>query len=183
MNPEHKIAFDDTELICNTQHYYPRLHREAIEIYKHKNNFKKKEEGLKVLKTWYPALKMCKVKPLITKTSKIETDQSGQDFDRATSLSLSFDNLKRAVFCHIKEHLPSSPDQDSGGRSLLTYSFIGTAAMAANMGPSIADLVSQFLALPEEKQKEVSALMKKATEEKKKTTSAEATAKAKESGE
>ena len=55
--------------------------------------------------------------------------------------------------------------------------------MAANMGPSIADLMSQFLALPEEKQREVSALMKKATE-KKKTTSAEASAKAaKESGE
>ena len=38
--------------------------------------------------------------------------------------------------------------------------------------------MSQFLALPEEKQREVSALMKKATEEKKKTS-----AKAKESGE
>ena len=50
------------------------------------------------------------------------------------------------------------------------------------MGPSIADLVSQFLALPEEKQRDVSALMKKATE--KKTTLAEASAKAaKESGE
>ena len=57
--------------------------------------------------------------------------------------------------------------------------------MAANMGPSIADFVSQFLALPEEKQNEVSALMKKATEEKEKTKtiSAEASAKAKESGE
>ena len=32
MNPKHKIAFDDTKLICNTQYYYPRLHREAIEI-------------------------------------------------------------------------------------------------------------------------------------------------------
>ena len=76
-NPEHKIAFDDTELICNTQHYYPQLHREAIEIYKHKNNFNKKEEGLKIHKTWYPALKMCKVKFLITKSSDIETNQSG----------------------------------------------------------------------------------------------------------
>ena len=38
------------------------------------------------------------------------------------------------------------------------------------MGPFIADLVSQFLTLREEKQREVSALMKKATE--KKTTSA-----------
>ena len=53
--------------------------------------------------------------------------------------------------------------------------------MADNMGPSIADLVYQFLALPEEKQREVSALMKTATEKKK--TSAEASVKAKESGE
>ena len=58
MNPEHNIAFDDTELICNTQHYYRRLHREATEIYKHKNNFNKEEEGLKIHKTWYPALKV-----------------------------------------------------------------------------------------------------------------------------
>ena len=60
-NPEHKIAFDDTELICNMQHYYPRLHHEAIEIYKHKCKFNKTEEGLKIHKSWYPALKMCKV--------------------------------------------------------------------------------------------------------------------------
>ena len=59
------------------QHYYPRLHREAIEIYKHRNNFNKKEEGLKIHKSWYLALKMCKVKPPITKSSDIETDQSG----------------------------------------------------------------------------------------------------------
>ena len=76
-NPKHKISFDDIQLLCNMQHYYPRLHREAIEIYKHKNNFNKKEEGLKISKSWYPGLKMCKVKPLITESSDIETDQSG----------------------------------------------------------------------------------------------------------
>ena len=37
LNPKHKIGFDDTELLCNMQHYYPHLHSEAIEIYKHKN--------------------------------------------------------------------------------------------------------------------------------------------------
>ena len=77
MNPEHKIGFDDTQFLCNMQHYYPRLHHEAIEIYKHKNNFNNKDEGLKIHKSWYPALKMCKVKPLITKNNNIETDQSG----------------------------------------------------------------------------------------------------------
>ena len=77
MNPEHKIGFDDTELLCNMQHYYPRLHREAIQIYKHKNCFNKKEEGLKIYQSWYPTLKMCKVKSLITKSSDIETGQSG----------------------------------------------------------------------------------------------------------
>ena len=35
------------------------------------------EEALKIHKTWYPALKMFKVKPPITKSSDIETDQSG----------------------------------------------------------------------------------------------------------
>ena len=77
MNPEHKIGFDDTELSCNMELYYLWLHREAIEIYKHKNNFNSKEERLKIHKFLYPALKICKMKPLITKSSDIETNQSG----------------------------------------------------------------------------------------------------------
>ena len=55
--------FDDTEVLCNTHHYLARLHCEAIEIHKHKNCFNKKEESLRVKKSWYPALSTCKTKP------------------------------------------------------------------------------------------------------------------------
>ena len=45
------FLMQDTKFYVMLQHYYPRMHREAIEIYKHKNNFNKKEEGLKIHKT------------------------------------------------------------------------------------------------------------------------------------
>ncbi|KAJ4425635.1 hypothetical protein ANN_27831 [Periplaneta americana] len=60
---EHKIRFEDTDTLSDTTHFYARLHREAIEIYKHKNNFNRKEEGLKVNKAWYPALRKTNIKP------------------------------------------------------------------------------------------------------------------------
>ena len=47
-NPEHKIIFDETEVLSTTHHYFTPLHREAIEIYKHKNCFNKKEESHKL---------------------------------------------------------------------------------------------------------------------------------------
>jgi hypothetical protein len=50
-NPEHKILFDETEVLSTTHHYFNRLHREAIEIYKHKNCFNKNEETLRVNKS------------------------------------------------------------------------------------------------------------------------------------
>ena len=44
-HPGHKILFDDdTEVLCNTHDYLARLHREAIEIHKHINCFKKKKK-------------------------------------------------------------------------------------------------------------------------------------------
>ncbi|KAJ4451055.1 hypothetical protein ANN_02492 [Periplaneta americana] len=60
---EHKIRFEDADTLSDTPHFYARLHREAIEIYKHKNNFNRKEEGLKVNKAWYPALRKTNIKP------------------------------------------------------------------------------------------------------------------------
>jgi hypothetical protein len=50
-----------TELLAKTSHYYATLHRESIEIHKHENNFNKKEESLKLKKTWFPALRNRKV--------------------------------------------------------------------------------------------------------------------------
>ena len=53
----HKIVFDETQLLSNVTHYSSRIYREAIEIQKHKNSFNKKEESLKISDTWLPALK------------------------------------------------------------------------------------------------------------------------------
>ena len=41
----HKILFDETQLLSNVTHYSTRIYREAIEIQKHKNSFNKKEES------------------------------------------------------------------------------------------------------------------------------------------
>jgi hypothetical protein len=78
-SPDHKILFDNMEILSNTQHYLTRLHQEAIEIHKHKNFFNKIEESLRVKKSWYPALSACKTKPHISKDLNIsqpDCDQS-----------------------------------------------------------------------------------------------------------
>ena len=57
--------FDSIQVLANTKHYYSRLHREAIEIFKHKNSFNKKEESMKINKIWAPVLynTKCKKQP------------------------------------------------------------------------------------------------------------------------
>ena len=52
----HEILFQNIEILDTSNHYI-RLHREAIEIHKHKQNFNKKEEGLKLNTAWLPILK------------------------------------------------------------------------------------------------------------------------------
>ena len=64
--PEHKILFEETTMLRNKKHYHPRLYLEAIEIFKHKNCLNRKEEGLKINKTWYPAIENCKTKQCVT---------------------------------------------------------------------------------------------------------------------
>ncbi|KAJ4434351.1 hypothetical protein ANN_22910 [Periplaneta americana] len=58
----------------------PRLHREAIKIYKH-NNCNRKEEGVKLNKCWYPVLNRTDKKPLQQKdgTQNRSSEQSGGD--------------------------------------------------------------------------------------------------------
>jgi hypothetical protein len=56
-----KITFEDTKVLAKTSHYYARLHREPIEIHKQENNFNKKEESLKLNKTWFPAFRNRKI--------------------------------------------------------------------------------------------------------------------------
>ncbi|KAJ7335676.1 hypothetical protein JRQ81_013617, partial [Phrynocephalus forsythii] len=50
----YEILFQDTEVLDNTTNHYTvvcvRLHREAIEIHKHKHSFNKKEESLQINK-------------------------------------------------------------------------------------------------------------------------------------
>ena len=62
LNADHNILFDNTQVLANTKHYYSRLHREAIEIFKHKNSFNKKEESMKINKIWTPVLYNAKCK-------------------------------------------------------------------------------------------------------------------------
>ena len=37
----HKIRFEETRVLCKTPHYYPWIHREIIEIFKHTKTFNK----------------------------------------------------------------------------------------------------------------------------------------------
>ena len=89
--------------LSDTHHYLSCLHWEAIEIHKHKNCFNKKEESLRVKikiieivrllpiqwsqpwavlrvkKSWYPALSVCKTKPYTLKDlniTQLDADQS-----------------------------------------------------------------------------------------------------------
>ena len=48
----HEILFQNAKVLGNTSNHYVRLHREAIEIYKHQQSFNKKEESLKLNKSW-----------------------------------------------------------------------------------------------------------------------------------
>ena len=53
---DHKILFSETSLLSNNNHYYSRMSREAIEIFKNTNNFNKKEELTTLNRIWKPIL-------------------------------------------------------------------------------------------------------------------------------
>ena len=57
----HKIMFEKTKVLAKTSHYYAKLRRKSIEIHKLENNFNKREESLKLNKTWFPALRNRKI--------------------------------------------------------------------------------------------------------------------------
>lgn len=59
-NSNHRIRFEDTQVLATTNSYYARLYREAIEIHKHKDNFNRVEEALKINRTWVPVLQNAK---------------------------------------------------------------------------------------------------------------------------
>ncbi|KAJ4450047.1 hypothetical protein ANN_01454 [Periplaneta americana] len=97
---DHNIRFKDTDILSMTTHFFPRLHREAIEIYKHNNNFNRKEEGVKLNKWWYPVLNRTDKKPLQQKdgTQNGSSEQSGPDHS---------DNRPRPTSCTI--NTPAQP--------------------------------------------------------------------------
>ncbi|ERL94967.1 hypothetical protein D910_12239 [Dendroctonus ponderosae] len=49
---DHQICFDEVDILHQSQRYYPRLTREAIEIFKHDNNFNRKEEVTALNPDW-----------------------------------------------------------------------------------------------------------------------------------
>ena len=84
LQDNHKIKFEDTQILSTTKSYYARLYRKAIEIYKHKYNFNKKEESLIINKAWYTAVKNIKTKPM-KKQIKLPdlSDKSGSSISHA----------------------------------------------------------------------------------------------------
>ena len=53
----HDIIFSETKSIASTKHYFTRLNREAIEIYKNRHrSLNRKEECLRLDKVWRLAL-------------------------------------------------------------------------------------------------------------------------------
>ena len=54
-NSDHAVLFEETKVLARPSHYYARLHREAIEIFKHSNNINRRGESLKVDRVWHSA--------------------------------------------------------------------------------------------------------------------------------
>ena len=72
---DHRIKFEDTQVLATTSSYHARLYREAIEIHKHNNNFNKTEEAVKINKTWIPILRNTKIAPYPKQDQANSTDQ------------------------------------------------------------------------------------------------------------
>ena len=58
-NPNHKILFNEVEVLAKTEKYIPRIIKEAVEIKKHKNNFNR-DDSFKLSTTWNKLFKATK---------------------------------------------------------------------------------------------------------------------------
>ncbi|KAK9874835.1 hypothetical protein WA026_005651 [Henosepilachna vigintioctopunctata] len=74
-NLEHNIKYDDAEVLSTDRNYHARLQREAIEIHKHRNNFNRKEETMRIRNIWHPALKRKLIGPTAD-NERVGVDQS-----------------------------------------------------------------------------------------------------------
>lgn len=52
LNNDHKIIFENIQLLLSCSTYYLRIYREASEIYKHRNNLNRSEETMKINYAW-----------------------------------------------------------------------------------------------------------------------------------
>ncbi|MGR8650110.1 hypothetical protein ACNGQH_25240, partial [Escherichia coli] len=91
---EHRIEFSNTQILSTTLHYYTRMQREAIEIYKHPNNFNRTEEGVKLNKVWFPALRTTSTKPMPTNVVNSVQQTPSVDDDRG-SQTVQPDHMER----------------------------------------------------------------------------------------
>jgi hypothetical protein len=57
-NLEHSMLFGDTVVLSSVRGFFPRLHREALEIFKHGNRcMNRREERMAINEAWLPALR------------------------------------------------------------------------------------------------------------------------------
>jgi len=105
---QHLIQFSNTQVLDNTSQFSARIAREAIEIYKHGNNFNRKEENMSMSKIWHPLLKNCNTKPLNWEKQVVlaSNDQSGSNSEESHA---------RRPHTVIQDHLTS--DDQSGSSS------------------------------------------------------------------
>ena len=59
----HQIKFKDTQVLAQETNYHTRLYLEAIEIHKHRENFNRSEETLKINRTCIPVLERTQMLP------------------------------------------------------------------------------------------------------------------------
>ena len=81
LDGEHKIMFENTDVLSTTSHYSTRIHLEAIEIHKHTNNFNKKEEGINIPAIWHTILENTRKKPM--KLGNAQTSSAYQHINTA----------------------------------------------------------------------------------------------------
>ena len=87
--------FNNIEVLSNELHYYAPLYREAIESHKHNNCYNKKEEALKISKTWF-WFKMCTVKPVFLSRNSMLTQKL------LNKTEMRWTSHKESIYIHMQ---------------------------------------------------------------------------------
>jgi len=142
----HNINFNDTQVLSRTTHYYPRLNREAIEIFKHPFNFNRKEEGIKINRLWHPVLEKVTRGPsspseYITAYHQPITAQVDELTSATTSLNAVLEKVTRRPSASSPSeystacHQPIVEELTSATTSLNTRNSLETASVAVKVFP------------------------------------------------